>query len=221
MPDAPLALAGGETVSLAWSLPPAPKVDMVVIYRSGKEAAGLSEVARVNGSDLQWTDKDVALGRTYEYRIQTLKGAKNSGISGHVEVTVGDSARITFIGGSVDRALFEVMMFRRGRRVSSRFIHKPGDPIGDLSYVPDLDTIEDFRLGPRLLKLDIGVAETRETSSETLGDASGQTMKDLGGREVRIDFTYPGATNEVMIATILDAQDRPVKLKEGESYKTD
>lgn len=221
MPGAPLALASGESASLAWSLPPAPKVDVVVIYRSGKEGAGLSEVARVNAGDLRWTDKDVALGRTYEYRIQILKGAKSSGISGHAEVTIGGSARITFVGGSVDRALFEVMMFRRGRRVSARFVHKPGDAIGDLAYVPDLDSVEDFRLGPTLVKLDIGVAETRETSNDTLLDAKGQPMKDLAGRDVRIDFTYPGATNEIVIATILDAQDRPMKLKEGESYKTD
>lgn len=221
MPDAPLALPGGESVSLAWSLPPQAKPALVVVYRSGKDGAGLAEVARVSASDLRWSDSDVTLGQTYEYRVQTLKGSKNSGISEPATVTVGGSAKITFLGGSENRALFEVVMFRRGRRVAAQFVQKPGDRIGDLAYVPDLDSVEDFRLGPRLVKLDIGVAEARETISEALTNAKGEELKDLAGREVQIEFTYPGATKEIVIASISDAAGRPLQLKEGETFKTD
>lgn len=220
-PKAPLALPAGESVSLVWSLPPQTKPDTVIVYRSGKDGAGLAELARVPASDLRWTDGEVTLGQTYEYRVQTLKGAKNSGISEPAIVLVGGSARITFLGGSVNRALFEVVMFRRGRRVASLFVHKPGDPIGDLAYVADLDSVEDFRLGPRLTKLDISVAEARETTGETLTDAGGEPMKDLAGREVQIDFTYPGATREIVIATITDGSGAIRQIKEGETFKTD
>ena len=220
-PRAPLALATGETVSVVWSLPPEPKPDTVVIYRSGKDGAGLTEMARVKAVELRWTDSEATLGQTYEYRVQTLKGNKNSAISAPVEVTVGGSAKIVFLGGSTDRALFEVVMFRRGRRIAAQFVHKPGDKIGDLAYVADLDSVEDFRLGPTLTSLDIGVAETHETTSEKLTNAGKQTMKDLAGREVQIDFTYPGETREIVIATILDAAGRPRKLNEGGTLKTD
>lgn len=220
-PKPPIALPGGESVALAWSLPPAVKPETVIVYRSGKDGAGLAEVARVPANDLRWTDSEVTLGQTYEYRVQTLKGAKNSGISEHVTVTVGGSAKITFLGGSTGRALFEVMMFRRGRRISAMFVHKPGDKIGDLAYVADLDSVEDFRLGPTLVELEISVAEARETTGEKLVDSKGQPMRDLAGREVQIDFTYPGATKEIVVASITDAAGRPQVLKEGETFKTD
>lgn len=220
-PAAPLALAGGEAIDLAWSLPPGVKPETVVILRSGKDAAGLAEVARVPASDLRWTDSDFTLGQTYEYRVQTLKGAKKSGISEPATVLVGGTARITFLGGSTERALFEVSIFRRGRRVAAQFVHKPGDKIGDLAYVPDLDSVEDFRLGPTLLKLSISVAEARETASETLKTSNGEPMLDLAGSEIQIEFTYPGATKEVVVAYITDAAGQPQVLMEGEAFKTD
>src|SRR5688572_11719608 len=72
-PDAPLALASGESVSLAWSLPPKPKPELVVIFRSTRDVSTLVEVGRAPASDLRFTDSKVALGETYLYRIQTLK----------------------------------------------------------------------------------------------------------------------------------------------------
>jgi hypothetical protein len=220
-PSPPLALATGQSVELAWSLPPQARVDTVVIYRSGRDGAGLAEVARISAAELRWRDGDVTLGQVYEYRLQTVRGAVTSAISEPTALTVGGSARVTFVGGSVDRALFEVTMFRRGRRVSAQFVHKPGDRIGDLAYVQDLDSVEDFRLGPTLLKLDIAVSDAKETVNETLVDAAGQPMHGLGGRGLELEFTYPGATHEIVIATIQDAQGRPRQLKAGEAFKTD
>jgi hypothetical protein len=114
--------------------------------------------------------------------------------------------------------LFEVVMFKRGRRITAQFVQKPGDQIGDLAYVDDLQSVEDFRLGPTLLKLETGVAESSDDDTLPLVDADGQPLKDLAGRDVKADFQFPGATREIMIATIQDGQSEPVRLKEGESY---
>ena len=220
-PDAPLAIAGGESVNIAWSLPPKPKPDTVVILRGTSDGQQFVEVGRVAASELRFIDATVSLGRTYQYRVQTMKGTLSSALSEPTEILVGGSAKITFIGGSVDRALFEVVMFRRGRRVSARFVQKIGDAIGDLAYVTDLDSVEDFRLGPTLMRLTIGVAESNEDASLPLLGADGQPMKDIAGREINSDFHFPGATHEIVIATLQNKAGQPIQLKEGESYKPD
>lgn len=217
-PDAPLAIAAGETVNIAWSLPPKPKPETVVIYRGTADGQQFVEVGRVDASLLRFTDDKVTLGQTYRYRVQTIKGTQNSALSEPAEVLVGGSAKITFMGGSVERALFEVVMFRRGRRVSALFVHKPGDAIGDLAYVDDLDSVEDFRLGPVLSRLNISIAESKETASMPLANAKGLPLKDVAGREVKADFRFPGATHEIIVATLLNEDGQPMQLKEGESY---
>lgn len=217
-PDAPIAVAAGESVSLAWSLPPKPKPDTVVIYRGTGDGAQFIEVGRVPASALRFTDNEVSLGRSYQYRVQTLKGAEKSELSEPADVLVGGSAKITFLGGSSERALFEVVMFRRGSRVTAQFVHKPGDAIGDLAWVAELEGVEDFRLGPKLQALAISVAESRENVSQPLLGPDGQPLADIAGRTVKVDFQLPGATHEIMIATLLDAQGKPFQLKEGESY---
>lgn len=218
-PPAPLALPDGESVQLAWSLPPAPRADTVVIYRSTRRGAQFDEVARLPAADMRYVDKGVVLGQTYQYRVQTVRGVNASPLSEAAEVLVGGGSRIIFLGGSLERGLFEVVAFRRGRRVSARFVHKPGDPMGDLAYMADVDAVEDFRLGPRLVKLRIGHAESRKSGSEVLKNASGEAVKDLSGREVTLDFDFPGAAREVVIATIALADGREVELKEGEVWR--
>jgi hypothetical protein len=217
-PEAPLALASGESVNLAWSLPPKPKPELVVIFRSTADISTMVEVGRAPASDLRFTDSKVTLGVTYQYRIKLLKGAKESPLSEAVEVLVGGNARITFLGGSLDRALFEVTMFRRGQRISSQFVQKIGDQVGDLAYVAGLDYVEDFRLGPKLTALVIGVAESQETIGQPLLGPDGQPQKNLGGRDVQIEFKFPGATHEIMIATLTDKAGKTIQIKEGESY---
>ncbi|MCB9931955.1 MAG: fibronectin type III domain-containing protein [Planctomycetes bacterium] len=220
-PDAPLAMAAGESVSLAWSLPAKPKPELVVIYRGTKDGAQFVEVGRVAADVLRFTDKEVSLGRSYQYRVQTVKGARVSALSEPAEVLVGGSARITFLGGSLERALFEVVMFRRGRRITAQFVHKPGDAIGDLAWVSELDSVEDFRLGPKLQALAIGIAEARESVSQPLIGADGQPVTDIAGRTVQVEFRLPGATHEIMIATLLNGEGQPVQIKEGESFTAD
>lgn len=220
-PDAPLVMAGGDGVQLAWSLPVKPKADRVIIFRSLVGGANFDEVARVDASKLQYLDDTAALGQTYQYRIQIARGAQTSAMSLPGVITVGDSARISFLGGSTDRALFEVVMFRRGRRISAQFVHKLGDQIGDLAYVPELDSVEDFRLGPKLTKIALDTAETRETVSEELKGPDGEVMKDLAGRPIKVEYEFPGATHEVAIATLQHAKGNFFQLKEGETYKVD
>ncbi|MCB9893441.1 MAG: hypothetical protein H6839_03220 [Planctomycetes bacterium] len=217
-PDAPLVMAAGESVSIVWGLPPKPKPEIVVIYRGTSDGQQFAEVGRVDASLLRFTDETVTLGQTYQYRVQTLKGTLHSALSEPAEVLVGGSAKITFLGGSLDRALFEVVLFRRGTRVSAQFVQKTGDAIGDLAYVNELDSVEDFRLGPTLTKLAIGVAESSENASLTIDSGAGQPLKDVAGRDVRIEFRFPGATHEIMIATLTGKDGKTLQLKEGESY---
>lgn len=220
-PEAPLVLAGGESVNLAWSLPPKPKPDTVIIYRTLFGGANFVEVARVGASELRYVDDKVTLGKTYQYRIQIARGANTSAMSEASEITVGGTSRITFLGGANDRALFEIVMFRRGRRISAQFVTKPGDAVGDLAYVEDLDTIEDFRLGPSLQEITLGVAESRENVTNTLIGPDGEMITDLAGRPVKVEFEFPGATHEVAIATLKLADGKTMQLKEGETFKAE
>lgn len=220
-PDAPLLLADGESVSIAWSLPPKPKPELAVIYRAAADGTNMIEVGRAPASDLRYTDAGVSLGVTYQYRVKLLKGTKESGFSEPASVRVGGSAKITFVGGSLDRALFEVTMFRRGQRVSSTFVQKVGDQVGDLSYVAGLGSVEDFRLGPKLSKLEVGIGESSESTNQTLLGPDSQPMKGPGGREIKVEFKFPGATHEIMIATLTGKDGKTFQMNEGESIAVD
>jgi hypothetical protein len=220
-PNAPLVLSDGTAVQLAWSLPEKPKVELVVVFRAAADGTNLVEVGRAPASDLRFSDKGVSLGVTYQYRVQLLKGASQSPLSEAATVRVGGSAKITFLGGSLDRALLEVTMFRRGQRISAQFVQKIGDQVGDLAYVDSLASVEDFRLGPKLTALRIGVAESRENISQALIGPDGQPQKGLAGRDIQVEFRFPGATHEIMIATLTGKDGKPIEVKEGESVAVD
>lgn len=220
-PGAPLLIAGGETVQVAWSLPEGPKLEIMVIYRTTKAAPQLVEVGRVAARRLTFTDDDVRLGQTYQYRIQAFRGMHKSAMSDVSEVRVGGTAQIAFLGGSPERAVFEVSMFTKGSRVTAQFVHSPGDVIGDLAYVEALETIVDFRIGPRLVGMEIGDSTPDETQRETLKDAQGEPMRAPGGGEIELEFIVPGREYETLIATLRDTGGRTFTLREGETWKSD
>lgn len=218
-PAAPMAVVSGESVQLAFRLPPGPKPAQILVFRAAKEDSQFTRMAELEGSALSYTDTDARLGRTYLYQIQLIRGADRSQASPATEIRVGGSARVVFLGGSTERALFEVIIYRRGKRISAQFVHKPGDVIGDLQYVPELETIEDFRLGPKLVKIDLTRAVTASRSRESVRDAGGTELVDSAGKPVVLEFEFPGAEQEVAQATILDNEKRPRAVREGETLR--
>jgi len=217
-PDAPLCLAAGQGVRLGWSLPAGPKPSLVVIYRAEKESAAFVELARVDATALSYVDGDVQLGRTYQYRLATLRGSANSSMSNAAEVLVGGTARLLLRGGSLDKAVFEVTVFRAGRKLTSTFIHAPGEKVGDLVHVPDLQRIEDFRLGATLRELTLARAISETVSPEALADAEGKPMFDFGGKPIKLDFRFPGTEREVLTAALALADGRIISLVEGAAF---
>lgn len=217
-PAAPLAMAAGQGVVLAWQLPQRPRPDSVVIYRSEKSAESFEELARVDAASLGFTDEKVELGRTYQYRLATLRGAAASPMSGAVEVLVGGTARISLRGGSTDRAVFDVTVFRGGRRLTAVFSHGPGEKIGDLVHVPELQRIEDFRLGVTLRELSLSRARGETSSRQTLQSMAGEPLKDLAGNPIAAEFRFPGSEREVLTAAIQLSDGRIIALSEGVSF---
>jgi len=217
-PLAPLAMAAGQSVVLAWQLPARPRPDTVVIYRSEKTAEAFEELARVESATLGFTDEKVELGRAYQYRLAMLRGAAASPMSGAVEVLVGGTARMTLRGGSTDRAVFDVTVFRGGRRLTSAFSHSPGEKIGDLVHVPELARIEDFRLGVTLRELSLSRARSETTSRLALQTSAGESLKDLAGNPIQADFRFPGSEREILTAAIQLADGRIIALAEGVSF---
>lgn len=218
-PNAPLALATGDSVSLAFSLPATPRPHRIQVLRSTKEGTTFSIAADLDASVLAWVDKDVTAGKTYVYAIRTQRGPEKSEISQSIEVTVGGSARVTLLGGSLDRALFEVVLYKGGKKVSARFVHKAGEKIGDLAWVDELDGVADFRLGPTLVRMSLTSSEALETQREALKTADGSALTDLAGRPLELDFKLPTGNHEVVQVTLLDAKGQPASLREGESLK--
>jgi hypothetical protein len=218
-PAAPLAVVQGEAVQLAWGLPAGLKPSQVLLFRAAKDDSQFERIAELEGSALRFTDTEVKLGRTYLYQLQLVRGAERSAVSPVTEIRVGGSARVQFLGGSTERALFEVVMYRRGKRISAQFVHKPGDVIGDLQYVPELETIEDFRLGPKLVKLDLSRAVASTRSRETLRDKAGTDLVDSAGNPVKLEFEFPGAEQEIAQATITDNENRPRVMREGQTLR--
>jgi hypothetical protein len=216
-PVAPLALAVGDSVNLAFTLPAEPRPHRVEVWRAEKDGAAFKVVAQLDASTLAWTDSDVGQGRTYLYAIRTSRGASQSDISPPVEVTVGGSARITLVGGSTERALFEVVVFRGGRRLIAQFVHVPGETIGDLAWVGEIDGVADFRLGPKLTSLSLAEGEAVETRRETPALPDGKPMTDLAGRPIELEFKLSAGKQEVLIAAMVDKQGAIVTLREGES----
>lgn len=217
-PSAPLLMASGESVQIAWTLPPGPKVDTVIVFR-GHEGGKYVEAARAPASDLSLTDDGVRLGRTYQYRLRMARGAAQSGFSEEATVTVGGTSRIVFHGGSPGRAVFEVVVFRDGERVSRRFVHGPGEAIGDLAFVPGFDDVIDFRLGPTVVDMELGRAAVAQTQREVLKDAGGNPVTGPDGEPIELDFHIPGGEREVLIATVQDDDGGTFELREGETWQ--
>jgi hypothetical protein len=210
-------MAAGAAVSLAWSLPPGPRPQLVVVYRAEKDTATFEELRRVDAAALSMQDDSVQLGRTYLYRVATVRGAAVSPLSPAAEVLVGGGARVLLRGGSTDRAVFEVTVYRAGRRLSATFVHAAGDRVGDLVHVAGLDRIEDFRLGLVLRELSLSRAIGQEASLQELRDSRGETMLDPGGKPLRLEFRFPGHEREVLVAALALKDGRIVALTEGET----
>lgn len=217
-PSAPLCLAAGQSVRLAWSLPPGPKPSLVVIYRAEQEAAAFVELARVDATTLSHVDDTVQLGRVYQYTLATVRGAAVSPMSAATQVLVGGSSRVLLRGGSIDKAVFEVTVFRAGRKLSASFVHGPGEQVGDLVHVPELQRIEDFRLGLTLRELSLSRAKSEVTSMEELKDADGKPLLDFGGKPLRLEFRAPGSEREVLTAALALKDGRVVTLTEGTAF---
>lgn len=218
VPAAPLAMAAGQGVRLAWSLGAGPRPQLVVIYRAEKQSAAYEELARVDAAALGHTDETVQLGRSYLYRISITRGALRSPMSDAAEVQVGGTSRVLLRGGSTGRAVFEVTVYRGGSRLSSVFVHSPGETVGDLVFVPELARVEDFRLGLTLRELGLSRARGQETASEELLDPEGQPLRDGGGRPIRLDFRFPGQDRDVLTAALALPDGRVVSLVEGTPF---
>ncbi len=219
-PGAPLALASGDGVTLAFTLPPDPRPQRVIVLRAARDGDAFAIVADLDAAQLTWVDRDVRAGRRYLYAIRTRRGASESEPSATVEVLVGGTSRITLVGGSTDRALFEVVIYRGGRRFSSRFVHKPGDPIGDLAWVPELDAAADFRLGPRLAGLSLTTGESTAISREALLQADATPLTDAAGRPIELEFSAPAGTHEILQARVT-TRGGEITLKEGDTLRVD
>lgn len=214
---APLALPAGGAVNLAWTLPRGTRLDAVLVLRALKPDGAFEEAARVPVTRISWQDTEAALGATYLYRLQGVAGSTLTQPSPAVEVTVGGSARLLLRGGTTSRAVFEITLFRGGRRLSATFVHGPGDAIGDLLHVPEAGAIVDFRLGPRLGALSLGRRAGVETARETLLDAAGQPLTDPAGKPIEGTFRLPGTERELLLATVLLPDGTPRELAEGQT----
>jgi hypothetical protein len=217
-PDAPLVLAAGDHVALAWTLPPDARARDVILLRAEKDDSRFEELARLPASELRYTDRDVKPGRTYQYVLRLVRGSASSELSPYAEVSVGGTDRVVFLGGSTERAWFEVVRFVGGTRVSARFVHKPGQAIGDLAYVPALEATLDFRLGHRLETLTLDVAPAQDVTRAPLSRADGKAMTDAAGRPVELTFRHAGPRREIVTALVRGRDGATRVLAEGEGY---
>ncbi|MBX3473027.1 MAG: hypothetical protein KF754_01430 [Planctomycetes bacterium] len=218
VPAAPLCMAAGKGVSIAWSLPSGPRAQLAVIYRADKQTAAYDEVGRADASALAWTDETVELGKVYLYRVSLTRGATRSPMSDAAEVQVGGTSRVVLRGGSIQRAVFEVTLFKGGRRLTQVFVHSVGEAVGDLAHVPELGVVQDFRLGLTLRELALSRARGEESSLEELKDASGQPLRDAGGQPIKLDFRFPGQDRAVLTAALALKDGRVISLVEGAAF---
>jgi hypothetical protein len=216
-PPAPLVLATGDSVSLAFKLPASPRPQRVQVLRAVKDAGGFIEVANLDASQLSWVDTDVQPGTVYWYTIRTSRGGAQSEPSPRAEAAIAGGSRVTLIGGSTERALFEVVVYRGGRRLAAQFVHKAGDVIGGFAWVEELGRVEDFRLGPRLTSLELAQSDAHQAQREVLTAPGGSPLTDLAGRRIELEFRVPAGRQEVLQATLQDSQGRGQQLTEGES----
>ena len=216
-PAAPLVLAQGQSVMIAWRLPAQPRPVTIVLYR--RTVGGtLGRIGEFPAAQLSYIDKDVAEGASYEYAVAAAyRKGPVSAISAISPVSIAGGAKITLVGGSITQAVFEVTIFDQGRKVTAQFVNTPGQPIGDLHYVASAGKTLDFRLGSKLLSLDVAEISGVRPTREPLLDATGKPMLDLAGQPLSIELKLPGETREVLTAQIITGDGRTIMLNEGDS----
>ncbi len=216
-PSAPLLLVRGGAVVVAWRLPPQPRPVTIVLYR--REVGGtLARVGEYPAEQLTVVDKEVRQGKSYEYALAAAyRKGPVSVISHTAAVSVGGGSRVTLVGGSLTRAVFEVTLFEEGRKLTAQFVHGPGEAIGDMSYVTELGRSVDFRLGARLSALEVADVSGVRPSRESVGDIADKMMTDLAGRKLELDFKFPGETREVLRAQVQTKDGKTVTLAQGDS----
>lgn len=218
-PPAPLLLVRGDTVAVAWRLPAQPRPLTVVLYR--RPVGGtLTRVGEYPAEQLSCIDKEVQQGRGYEYAIAVAyRKGPVSAISHTAAVNIGGGARVLLKGGSVSHAVFEVTMYDQGRKVTAEFVTAPGEVIGDISFVKSLERPLDFRLGAKLLSLELADVSGMRNSREAILDPAGKPMADAAGQPLVLDFKLPGETREVLVARVQTRDGRAVTLNEGDSIE--
>lgn len=216
-PTGILSLASGGSVHLAWQLPGSPRPHGVIIYRANKAVGVFALRAQVKANVLTLVDSEVTLGETYLYRLASYRGQKLSDYSPVIEVAVGGNSRIAFLGGTRQRAVFEVTLYAEGRRFAETFVQAVDEPVGDLRYVESLSRTLDFRLGPLLIGLSLGYSEGDAVLREKILDREGRALKDAGGRDVELEFRVPAERREILTATLKLADGSEYQLAEGRS----
>lgn len=215
-PAAPLALVAGAAVNLAWQLPASPRPISVVVFRR-TPGAQYTEIATVDAESLGYADAGVSQGLIYEYAIALLqRRMPRSAISDPTSVKVGVSDIVTFRGGSISRAIFDVALFVKGRKYTETFVHAAGEVIGDLRRVDGVDDPLDFRVGCKLDLLRLEIAPGKNIARDVIQDARGKPMLDLAGKPVSLKFPAPGETRERLVAELTTGDGRTVTLAEGE-----
>ena len=217
-PSAPLALAAGAAVNLAWQLPASPRPISVVVFRR-TPGAQYTEIATVDAESLGYADAGVSQGLIYEYAIALRqRGMPRSAISDPTSVRVGASDSVTFRGGSITRAIFDVALFVQGRKYTETFVHAAGEVIGDLRRVQGVADPLDFRVGCKLELLRLETAPGKNIARDVIQDARGKPILDLAEKPVSLKFPVSGETRERLVAELTTAGGRTVTLAEGEGF---
>ncbi|MCF6227590.1 MAG: hypothetical protein L3J82_02845 [Planctomycetes bacterium] len=216
-PSAPIVSAEGSEVTLAWSLPFGIRIETVDVMRAPLSMKKFVVLKSLDATEMSFTDSSVELGKSYYYQLRMNTSTGQALLSESATILVGGRATIRLVGGSLDRALFEVTLYRNGQRVTEKFLHSTGDEVGDLRYPKSLDTVMDFRLGPRLMKLELTKGRSSEVIRTPLKDASGEVLKGPSGKEIPLEFTVPGSEREVLKATVKTVDGALHELVEGES----
>ncbi|MHC4840970.1 MAG: hypothetical protein ACYTDT_08465 [Planctomycetota bacterium] len=216
-PSAPLVSAEGNEVVLAWSLPAGVRIETTEIMRAPSGEQRFIVIQSVDGTMTTAKDTTPELGKSYSYQLRLHTSSGQSLLTPAVKVLVGGEATIRLVGGSLDRAMFEVTLYRSGKKITEQFLHSTGDAVGDMRYPEGMDTVLDFRLGPRLLKLELTTGESSEVIRTTLQSPTGDPILGPSGNEIPLEFVVPGSEREVLQATVKTTDGALHKLLEGES----
>ena len=216
-PSAPIVSAEGSEVTLAWALPSGLRIESVDIMRAPLSMKKFVVLKNLDATEMSFTDSSVELGKSYYYQLRMNTSAGQALLSESATILVGGRATIRLVGGSLDRALFEVTLYRNGQRITEQFLHSTGDEVGDLRYPKLLNTVMDFRLGPRLMKLELTKGRSSEVIRTPLKDVSGKVLTGTSGKEIPLEFMVPGSEHEILKATVKTVDGALHELVEGES----